>query len=214
MHYKLTEKGMANASKYWKCISLRNVRFLHTDEGFFASMSERPGLGREPLAERVIKSRINIFAERPYRYWGYAGRYGYNRRHRNSDNGVNMRMYFNKGYDELHKVSYRNLSLAMADDTESIDLLKGYRRSMNASTALYIGAGLTVGSSLVSFLAAARHNQADFGMQNGFARERSMPNFTTSFIMLGAGTGLAIGGYVLHFSGVKKLEAAVDHYNR
>lgn len=198
-----------------KRIPLSNVKFINMDEGFFATLNLLPGLAKELLAERVIKGRINIFTERPDHYWDYyGGGFGQHRRYRDRDQGVNMRMYFNKGYETLQRVNYRNLSLAMADDKRSIDLLQGYRKSAKTSTGMYIGAGLTLGASLVSFLVTANRDKPDFDLRNGFSREPKMPSFTASYIMLGAGAGLAIGGYILHLSGLRKLETSVDYYNR
>lgn len=197
-----------------KRIPLRNVKFFNIDEGFFATMRRLPGLGKEQLAERIIEGRINIFIERPDNYWNYASGYRYNRNRRHYDNGVNMRMYFNKRYDDLKKVNYTNLNMAMADDRESIDLLKGYRKSARRSRNMYIATGVALGASIVSFFVNANRNKVDFDMQNGFSSEPHAPNFTSSYILLGAGVGFAIGGYTMQLSGLHKLEAAVDHYNR
>lgn len=197
-----------------KRIPLRNVKFFNSDDGFFATMRRLPGLGNEQLAERVIEGRINIFMERPYQYRDYRRPYRSKQRYRNNDSGVNLRMYFNKGYDDLKKVNYRNLNSAMADDPESIDLLRGYRQSINSSKALYAAAGASITAALVSFLVSANRDKVDFDLQNGFSSEPQMPNFTASYILLGAGAGFAIGGYAVHFRGLRKLEAAVDHYNR
>ncbi|SFC34867.1 hypothetical protein SAMN05421747_10931 [Parapedobacter composti] len=123
-------------------------------------------------------------------------------------------MYFNKGYDDLKKVNYANLKLAMADNAESINLLKDYHKRKSKSKALYISAGASIGAALVSFLITANRNHADFDLQHGFSREPAMPRFTASYILLGAGTGLAIGGYLVQFTGLRRLEAAIDHYNR
>lgn len=79
---------------------------------------------------------------------------------------------------------------------------------------VYIGGGIAIGASIVSFLVTANRDKPDFDKRNGFSHEPRMPNFTASYIMLGAGAELALGGYVIHFSGLKKLEAAVDYYNR
>ncbi|SFC34790.1 hypothetical protein SAMN05421747_10930 [Parapedobacter composti] len=46
-------------------IPLRQVKFLNTDEGFFATTRRLPGLAKEQLSERVVEGRINIFQERP-----------------------------------------------------------------------------------------------------------------------------------------------------
>jgi len=194
-----------------KRIPLQNVKFFNTDEGFFATMHRVPGLANEQFSERIIEGKINIFQERPDEYWNYGRRY---RRSRNKGDAVSMRMYFNKGYDDLKKVNYANLSQAMADDVESINLLKGYHKNAQISKAMYISAGAALGAAVISFLVTSNRDNGDFDLQHRFSRKPQMPNYTASYILMGAGVGLAIGGSAIYFSNLKKLEAAVDYYNR
>jgi hypothetical protein len=79
---------------------------------------------------------------------------------------------------------------------------------------MYIVAGAAIVSGLISFLAAGSSNR-DMSSGNGFGSNFGKgPNFTPAFILLGAGAGLATGGYFIQASGNRHLENAVDAYNR
>lgn len=197
-------------------IPLEQVKFFNNENGFFAN-TRRLNFGRDTeFAERIVDGRINIFQLRSYDPLlddrGYRdGR----RRHE----AISIEMYYNKGYADLKKVSYTNLKMEMAGNRQAMDLLEGYRRSIRTSRALYIAAGASLVGSLVSFLVAGNTNNDQFFSNNGFGTQNSKsniknPNFTASFTLLGIGAGLAIGGYTTSVSGLRRLEQAVDVYNR
>jgi len=196
-----------------KPTSLKQVKFFKNDEGFFANTSKLSGWGaKKGLAERVIEGRINLFQERTYRTFFSGGQY----MHHNAV--VDVRMFYNKGYDDLKKVNYKNLKVDMADNVESLDLLENYRKSVKTSKSLYITAGATAAAALISFIVNAKNNEKSLNANqfnnNPPSLNSTRPNFTSSFVLLGISTGLAAGGYFVNESGLKKLEGAVDSYNR
>jgi hypothetical protein len=188
------------------------VKFFNNQNGFFANTRRTRAMGATTFSERIIEGRINLFQESRYDPFiddpGYGYGYGYgNVRPQN----VDIRMYYNKGMGDLQKVNYYNLSRDMADRPESMDLLRGYRKSMNTGNIMYAAAGASLVAGLVSFLVKGSDRQNrnhEFG--TGFKRT----NFTTSFLLLGVGAGLAGGGALIQMSGSRKLEDAVQVYNR
>lgn len=196
-----------------KPMSLTQVKFFKSDEGFFANTSKLNTWKTKGLAERVIEGKINLFQERTYKSYFNNGPYMHH-----SSPTVDIRMFYNKGYNNLKKVNYRNLKMDMADDLESLDLLEGYRKSVKTSKALYITAGATAAAALISFIVNAKNNQESLSgdpiNNHPPSLNRTNTNFTTSFVLLGISTGLAAGGYFVNTFGLRKLEGAIDSYNR
>lgn len=197
-----------------KRLSLEQVKFFNSDGGFFANTKELNAIRTVELAERVVEGKINLFQERSYRK--FSSNWGHVYPDRNRDR-VDIRMYYNKGYDDLKKVNYRNLKTDMADDANSLDLLEGYRKSTNTSKALYVAAGASIAAAVITFLVKS-NDKGSLSRDHHFDQfpdvKRKSANFTSGFLLLGGGVGFAIGGYAVNVAGLKKLEAAVDTYNR
>ncbi len=197
-------------------IPLEQVKFFNNENGFFAN-TRRLNFGRNTeFAERIVDGKINIFQLRSYD--PLLGDRGYHDRGRRRE-AISIEMYYNKGYADLKKVSYRNLKMEMAGNRQAMDLLEGYRRSISTSRTLYIAAGASLVGSLVSFLIIGNTNKGQLSSNNGFGKQNPVsdiknPNFTASFALMGIGAGLAIGGYTTSISGLRRLEQAVDVYNR
>ncbi|WP_288883061.1 hypothetical protein [Pedobacter panaciterrae] len=193
-------------------ISPEKVKFFSNENGFFAN-TRRVTFGRTAeFAERIAEGKINIFQEIPYdeflddRAYRYGGR---------PEPVVNLRMYYNKGFDNLKKVNYQNLKNDMADNPESMDMLAGYRRSMNTSKILYAAAGASFVAGIVSFL--VKGNDMQKLSHTGFGQSSMNskgPNVTGTLLFWGLAASLGVGGFVVHTSGSRHLESAVDVYNR
>lgn len=193
-----------------KPIPLQKIKFFNNDEGFFANIKGLDAFGQIRLSERIIAGKINLYQERPYTTF-------LNRRHQDH-NEVDVRMFYNKAYGNLKRVNYANLAVDMADNAESMDLLRNYRKNMNTSKALYIGAGASVVAALVTFLVGTKE-EFNHQMEGPFPDrmekiKRKNGSLGFSIGLLGIGTGLAIGGYSTNVSGLRKLESAVDTYNQ
>jgi len=197
-------------------IPLEQVKFFSNENGFFAN-TRKLNFGRDTeFAERIVDGKMNIFQLRSYD--PLLDDRGYRDRGRRRE-AISIEMYYNKGYADLKKVSYTNLKMEMASNTQAMDLLQGYRRNISTSRALYIAAGASIVGSLVSFLITGSNNRAHLSSNTGFGNQNSMstiknPNFTASFALMGIGAGLAIGGYTTNISGLRRLEQAVDAYNQ
>lgn len=184
-------------------VPTEQVKFFSNADGFFANTKRFNFGSTTSFSERIIEGKINMFQQENYYPDSYDHRYrraGYMDRR---PQPVDVRMYYNKGYADLKKANYHNLSADMADNPKAMDLLKNYRKNINTGRAMYIVAGAAIVSGLVSFLANGSSNKGMSGT-----------NFTPAFILLGAGAGLATGGYFVQASGNRHLENAVDAYNR
>jgi hypothetical protein len=194
-----------------KRIPTDQVKFMSNEDGFFANTRKFNLTRTNTFSERVIEGRINLFQEASYD--PYAFDRGYRYRH-NRPQAVDTRMFYNKGWNDLQKVNYHNLSRDMADHPESMDLLKGYRKSMNTAKGMYVGAGVALIAGLITFMADGKSEKMpDFGgFGSDFGSKKS--SFATSFILLGVGAVLGGGGAVIQMSSTRRLENAIESYNK
>lgn len=184
-------------------VPTEQVKFFSNEDGFFANTKRLNFGSTTSFSERIIEGKINMFQQEDYYPYSYDHRYRRARYMDRRPQPVDVKMYYNKGYADLKKANYHNLSTDMADNPKAMDLLKNYRKNINTGKAMYIVAGAAIVSGLVSFLANGSSNKGISGA-----------NFTPAFILLGAGAGLATGGYFIQASGNRHLENAVDAYNR
>lgn len=194
------------------------VKFMGNEDGFFANTRKFNLTRTNTFSERVIAGKLNLFQEAGYD--PYAFDRGYRYRHSRSQ-AVDTRMFYNKGWNDLQKVNYHNLSRDMADDPQSMDLLKGYRKHMTTAKMMYVGAGAAVIAGFVSFLANGNEKMPDRGSfgSGSFGKGNSdfgfkKTNFTASFILLGVGAALGGGGALIQMSSTRHLENAIESYNR
>ncbi|WP_199136498.1 hypothetical protein [Pedobacter sp. ASV12] len=193
-----------------RSVPLGQVKFFNNERGFFANTRQLNFFGEASFAERIIEGKINLYQQIVYQDIPYDGvdyRFsGYRRE------PVSRRMFYNKGFADLKRVNYANLSTDMADNPQSLDLLKSYRKSMTTGTVMYVAAGAAILAGVVTLVSG------DPFKQNG-STYRGMPtykdrNYTPSFVLLGLGTGLSVGGFLIQRSGARNMERAIDNYNR
>lgn len=180
------------------------VKFINSRDGFFANTRKMGILRTSEFAERIIEGKINVFQERSLThapfvhdpYHSYDPLYMHTR-----GTSIDVNMYYNKGYGDLKKLNFNNLKRDMADNPQSMDMLYAYRRSMNTTKMLYTAAGVSVLTGLITFLSDGK---------NAF----SSSNFTVGAGLTVAGLGMAAGGFLNSLSANRKLEDAVDIYNK
>jgi len=199
-------------------IPLAQVKFFSNEDGFFANTRKVTFGGVNSFSERFIEGKINLFQETTYEPYFYDRQYNYGYRSGlRSHVDVDARMFYNKGYADLKKVNYNNLRWDMADNEESMDFLKSYRKSMRTSTIMYAAAGGSVIAGLITFLGGNPDRSLtgkEFGNSIKKSIDGSNSRFAISSALLGIGLGFATGGYFIHAGGNRHLENAVDAYNR
>ena len=202
-----------------KRFPMSQVKFFNNEDGFFANTRKLNLIQPAGFAERIIEGRINVFQEVDIDPFLYDRPYYFNERR---NEAVNLSMYYNKGDGDLKKVKYHNLKRDMADNIESMRLLAGYRKSMTTSKILYVSAGVSIIAGLVAFVMDNNDTSAPSftydpkGFPNGINRDTKVKSIgtTATFILFGASLGLAGGGYAVHLAGNRRLENAVDSYNK
>ncbi|MES2829496.1 MAG: hypothetical protein V4687_15150 [Bacteroidota bacterium] len=191
----------------------QQVKFFSNDDGFFANTRKVSMLNQSAFAERVIEGKLNLFRDVIFNAEAFHHRYHYSTAVQPE---IDQRMYYNMGYDDLKKVNYRNLKRDLADNPVSMNLLNVYRKKTNATTILFTAAGASVIAGMISFLSTGM-NTTTPSIGSGFGGQTSSfksDNFTASYLLLGAGVGLGLGGVVIHLSKTRQLEAAFESYNR
>lgn len=179
------------------------VKFFNSKDGFFANTRKFGVLKRGEFSERIIDGRINVYQEKTLSYapFIYDANHNSNPHFINSPSpSVRVDMYYNKGYDDLKKLNYRNLKNDMADNPESMDMLHSYRKSMNTSNILYTAATASLAAGIISFVSNGK---------SGFSKSNFIPSIGLAVV----GLGFAAGGYLNTVSAGKKLENAVEIYN-
>jgi len=189
-------------------VPVSQVKFFNNQDGFFANTRRLSLLGEATFAERIIEGKVNLYQEVVYDDVPIEGEYYGFRDYRRQ--AVNSRMFINKGYADLKKVNYRNLNEAMADNPKSLALLRRYRNAQITGIAMYVAAGAAIIASGITLMAEGKQVGTTFG---GMPKYEGR-NYTGSFVLLGLGAGLSIGGYFIGQSGKKNIERAIDNYNR
>ncbi|MGQ7857280.1 hypothetical protein ACUN24_23820 [Pedobacter sp. WC2501] len=189
-------------------IPVSQVKFFNNQDGFFANTRKLSLLGEASFAERIIEGKLNLYQEVIYDDVLMEGEYYGFRDYRRQ--AVNNRMFINKGYSDLKRVNYRNLNEVMADNPKSLALLRRYRNTKITGIAMYVAAGAAIIASGVSLMSEGKQVGTTFGGMPKYA-DRS---YTGSFVLLGLGAGLSLGGFLVGESGKKNIERAIDNYNR
>lgn len=151
--------------------SNNNVKFYQNDEGFFANVKTVKASYNSSFSRNIRKSRINLFEQTTYHYGTYTmhGAYGFG-------GGIGFipptsytNYYYNKGYNDLKKVNFNNLSDDMSDDGAALALLYKYEKERKNGN-IFLGASLgAVAVGLVSFISKVSiqenpHAKAEFAL--------------------------------------------------
>ena len=191
-------------------VPMAQVKFFNNDDGFYANTRKLNFFGEASFAERIIEGKINLYQQVVYNDAPFEGDYYRFSAYRREV--VNTRMFFNKGFSDLKRINYSSLNAAMADNPKSLDLLKHYRSSRVTGTVMYIVAGASFIASAVTLMSGSGIKQDGTGYGN--MPNYKSRNYTGSFVLLGLGTGLTLGGFFIGESGKKNIERAIDNYNR
>lgn len=187
------------------------VKFYNNEDGFFANTRKLNYGSYGSFSERIIQGRINLYQQINYDPLIYDR---YSRFRHGRATGADVSLYYNKGYQDLKNVNYRNLKDDMADNAESIALLNVYRKKTNTGTLLYSAAGASVLTGLITFVTRGHDVTSEPGFGGHNFPTYKGPNLTSSFLLLGVGLGFAAGGFYVNRSGSRYLERAVNSYNQ
>lgn len=185
-------------------IQLNLVKFYCNETGFYANTKTVDFLGVSSFTERIRKGEINLYEKVTITTYPD---------HINYTTGMytvgmptkNIKNYYNKGFGDLKKANYQNLSLDLADNPESIIYLNKYKSTRDAQTVLYIVGGAT----LIAGFATLINKTTDWDGSDS----QPEPNVTGNLVAVAVGAGCFLVSYSIGFSKPKHLRSAIDKYN-
>lgn len=177
-----------------KKFKLNEVKFYQTEAGFFGNVKD---VGfQSGFAERTQSGDINLFelevqhssAPMMNANGVMTGGYG----------GTSIIDYYNKGFGNLKRANYENLSVDLNDKPEAKLYLDEYNKIRMTQNGFYIAGGAFMIGAFAAFL-----NQPD------------PQNFDMNRTFLFAGLGAASGftAYIIGMNKKIKLEEAIRAYN-
>jgi len=120
-----------------KKIESKKVKFYYNGYGLYANTSSIRFTGKTNFIRRTTPGKINLYVTTTTSY---------------SSTGPEEQTtihYYNKGYNDLKKVNYKNLYMDMSDNSECLLLLQDYKKTRNTlRTTGIVGVGLALGSML------------------------------------------------------------------
>jgi len=188
-------------------VPLEQVKFFNNEDGFFANTRKTNLFAGNSFSERIVKGKINLYQEVAYDPVPYE--FDYYRFRDRGPRAISTRLFYNKGFSEVKKVSYASLKTDLAENPKSLDFLESYRKGKQGGTIMYVAAGAAILAGLVNFVSTGSKEMS----RASFESTRSN-GYVGSAILMGVGGGLALGGYLMQASANRDIERAIDTYNR
>lgn len=180
------------------------VKFYKDAKGFYANTKRLNVASKSVFSKRIISGRVNLFEqEKMYTtpsYIDVAGTYN------PGTSSKTIKNYYNKGFGDLKKATYKNLKIDLADSPESIEYLSKYRKYKNVQIVLSIVGGALIVSGITTYF--IKTSDVDRNAPN-----YKEPNTTPNMLVAVAGGGLVGFSYYLSFPKRDKLKKAIDAYN-
>jgi hypothetical protein len=184
-------------------IQLDKVKFYKNQTGFFANSKNINFSGTSSFSERIRKGRINLFEKENINY--SPGQFSSTGMYMGGSTTKTILNYYNKGFGELKKADYKNLSIELADNPESLIYLNKFKSVQKTQNVLYaVGGALFVAgfATLVN-----KTYDVDYDTEPS-------PNVTSNLVAIGLGAGCFLVSYTISFSKPEYLRDAVDAYNK
>lgn len=184
-------------------VQLYKVKFYKNQTGFFANSKNINFSGTSSFSERVRKGRINLFEKENTTcnpgHFTPTGMYAGGTYYKTILN------YYNRGFGDLKKANYKNLSVELADNPESIVYLNKFKSVRNTQNVLYVVGG----AILVGGFATLVNKTSDVDYDT-----EPSPNVTGNLVAVGVGMGCFLVSYAISFSKPQHLRDAIDAYNK
>jgi hypothetical protein len=144
--------GTKHFSVNSKVIEPNLVKFYKDEIGFYANIKYLKFSGSSRFAERIRQGRINLYKKEAANYKSilYNVLLGWPDRMIISAN--ESYYYYNKNFDNLKKISYKNLNSDLSDNPESMKHLNKYKSITHIQTAINIVGGISLIAGYVGLL--------------------------------------------------------------
>ena len=185
-----------------KRIALENVKFYKNQTRFFANTKNVNFWRTSTFSECIRKGKINLYEK--VKVNTSPGHFTASGVYMGGTSSVTILNYYNKGFDDLKKANYTNLSLDLADNSESMKHLLKYKKVQNTETSFWVAGGAAI---LVGFVTLVNKTyDVDYDTEPS-------PNVSANLATIGIGAGCCLVSYIISFSKPEHLRKAVDVYN-
>lgn len=193
-------------------INADKVKYYSDGENFYANLKSvilakgafgiRISEGKINLYEKTVNSQMHM-ADTNALPSGMPG-VGVSHFSHSSMSLSNNFYYYSLGFGPIKKVIYKDLSIQMQGDIESMNYLNKYKRRSTITTVSKIVSVLVSVGSIVSIM-----HKTDGGN-----RKQPHSNLTVEYIGLGAASGFSILGLIMNSGKENILREAVIEYNK
>jgi len=184
-------------------IQLDKVKFYKNQTGFFANSKNINFSGTSSFSERIRKGRINLFEKENTNY--NPGHFTSTGMYMGGTTSTTILNYYNRGFGDLKKANYKNLSMELADNPESLIHLNKFKSVQSTQNVLYVVGGALVVGGLATLINKTKDVDYD---------TEPSPNVTSNIVTIGLGAGCFLVSYTMSFSKPEHLRKAVDAYNK
>lgn len=184
-------------------IQLDKVKFYKNQTGFFANSKYINFSEISSFSERIRKGKINLYEKENTNY--SPGHFSANGTYMGGSVTKTILNYYNKGFGDLKKANYSNLSVELNENPESLIHLNKFKRARNTQNTLYaVGGAILIGgfATLIN-----KTKDVDYDTEPS-------PNVTGNLVAIGAGAVCFAVSYAISFSKPEHLRNAIDAYNK
>ncbi|RPH31717.1 MAG: hypothetical protein EHM93_12275 [Bacteroidales bacterium] len=191
---------IADSGRY----SAELVKFYSNENGFFANTRRLNFSGSSIFISRVIVGKVNLYER--VKLHATPGNFGTNGVYSPGATGVTIKNYYNIGFGDLRKATYKNLAMDLGDNPESMKNLAKYHNYTRVQTVMSIIGGALIASGIISYYIKTKDVNYD-------DPNHKDPDVKPSIGFIVAGAGCIGVSYYISFPKRDRLKRVVENYN-
>ena len=210
LEVKLTPTGIPYFQTDNSKIELDNVKFYKDFTGFYANAKNYYPSYLPLFAKQICHGKINTYqftqelTTRPMRYY-------------NDQMHYNL-LYYNKGFDDLKKINYRNLKVDLTDNPDALKHLNNYELCKISQTGFALAGQFSIVDGIIISVKQTSKDQKVFEKEFMAGKKSVNDNpgvrLNPFFIGLGGGIGFFVIAGEFSIFKHKQLKKAIDTFNQ
>ncbi|MGE0088533.1 MAG: hypothetical protein AB7S50_03555 [Bacteroidales bacterium] len=195
----ITAETINRESPYFTADSLRihenEVKFIKFTKGRFANLKQLYNRKNSFFVPRVISGKINLYGRMITVQTSNGG--WENNKFRAARSQTISFMFYNKGYEDIKPLKYKNLLVDMADNNESLKILNEYKTNRRIELGVYAFSAAIFIPSTIGFF------------------DKNKMNDDISIVGICCSVIIAYVNQIVFGNGIKfeKLKKAIETYN-
>lgn len=189
-------------------IEERVVKFYRAENGFFGNIKDFGG----GFAERIIKGKINLFEHINTYTTNVPNANGFGSPMMTTNTVVNR--YYNSGYNSLKVADYENLSVELASNSKSIEILNDFHTAKKKRVMWYVIGGV---ATVVGILTAGKKTgeyERTFNHNTGWYENTPVTEIRPVNLTIGLlGFATVVGTYISSLKKKDHIKKAIMIYN-